>query len=700
MAVAVAGYPPTRVVDVVHTYGVVRLPDPFVWLEDNRDPEVEAWFRAQDAHARSFIAGLPGRAALIERIREIDEAKAVQIHTFERVGGRYFYLRQAIGEEVASLYFRDGLDGEERLVVDPARFARSGGVYSIHGSSPAPDGALTAVAIEAGGSEIPDLYLVEVNTGEATGTVIPRVRAGAYWLPDGSGFFYTQMRPIDPAEPRVQRYQRMPVKFHRLGSDPADDPVIVAYGQTPEAGLGPVDSALVVPLTESELAILYVSHGVDRAVTLHVAQQDALLGPSIPWRQISSRTDLIETLTIIDDRAYLLSAKDAPRKRILRVDLAGGTVATAEELVPESDLVITSLTSVGGRLFYSAMDGGVDRLFTADPREVPFRVEEIPLPLIGRVTFLSNDPREPELFISLTAWNQAPSYYRWEPQGRVVEEIGLRPIGPFDRPEGLRTERHLVRSHDGVMVPLTILYKEGIELNGRNPTLLYGYGAYGMAQRPAFGPMRLAWYEQGGIFAVAHVRGGGEFGKAWHTGGHLDSKRNSWLDFNAAAEFLIEKGYAGKGTVGAMGGSMGGVLVGRAMTSRPDLYGAVVSRVGNHNPVRNHIRANGPANYPEYGNPLDPELFPYVLAMDSYYAVRDGVRYPPMLLTSGYNDSRVDSWMPGKMAARLQQADPEGGPHLMRVEFQAGHGGVARSDIYAEEADVYAFLLWALRPQD
>jgi prolyl oligopeptidase len=243
---------------------------------------------------------------------------------------------------------------------------------------------------------------------------------------------------------------------------------------------------------------------------------------------------------------------------------------------------------------------------------------------------------------------------------------------------------------------LTLVHLDDLEKDGTNPTILYGYGAYGNPLRPFFSPTRLAWLERGGIFAIAHVRGGGEFGKEWHEGGHIETKRNSWLDFHACAEWMIDNGYTAPAHLGAQGGSMGGVLVGRAMTSRPGLYGAVVSNVGNHNPVRNHRRANGPANYPEYGNPLDPEEFPYVLAMDSYFAVREGVEYPPMLLTTGYNDSRVDPWMPGKMAARLQQVNPDGGPHLLRVEFAAGHGRVARSDALAELADIYAFFRWAL----
>jgi prolyl oligopeptidase len=690
-------YPATPVREVVHEYGNVRLPDAFAWLEEKND-ETEAWFRAQDAFARERIAAMPDRDAIFQRIRQIDEAKTVQVYSFDRVGDRYFYLRQEAGEDVGRLFYRDGIDGPDRLLVDPAEFSRTDGVYAIEYYSPAHDGNLVAVGIAAGGSEIPDLYLVDTATGEVRPTVIPRVQWGVAWLEDGSGFFYTQLRPQDPEEDPVQRYQRRPAKFHLLGSDPESDPVFISYDERPLPGQDPVAIPYVFAPPDSPYLFAALIHGVDRARTAFYARDADLSDPhSIAWMPLVDRDDRVESLALHGDTIFFLSTRAAPRRQVLKGDLRAFDKAALETLLPEEDRVLTGISVLGDRLYVTAMYGGIDEIMTMDLANPAAGFAPIELPLIGRVTLLSNDWREPDVYLSLTSWQRAPAYYRYDPADGSVTQSTLRPLGPYDSPEGLRVERVLVPSHDGVEVPLTIMYHESIELDGANPAILYGYGAYGNSQRPAFGPIRLAWLERGGVYAVAHVRGGGEFGKEWHRGGHLDTKRNSWLDFHACAEYLIEHGYSSAGRIGAMGGSMGGVLVGRAMTSRPELYGAVVSRVGNHNPVRNHRRANGPANYPEYGNPTDPEEFPYVLAMDSYFAVRDGVRYPPMLLTSGYNDARVDPWMPGKMAARLQQADPEGGPFLMRVEFDAGHGGVARSDIWEELADVYTFLFDALR---
>jgi prolyl oligopeptidase len=692
-------YPATPVREVVHAYGNVRLPDPFAWLEERTD-ETEAWFRAQDAFARQRIGEMPGRQELFNRIREIDEAKTVQVYSFDRVGDRYFYLRREIGEEVGRLFHRDGIAGEERLLVDPAQFGRSGGVYAIEYYTPSLDGDLVAVGIAAGGSEIPDLYLVDVATAQARDTVIPRVRSGPGWLEDGSGFFYTQQRPEDPDEDPAERYTRRPAKLHRLGSDPAGDPVVISHDERPLPGLDPVAMPFVFQAPGTPYLFAVLVHGVDRARTVFFARDADLSDPaSIDWHPLTDRDDSIEGLALHNDTLFLLSTRAAPRGKILYGDLRDFDKARMRVLLPEGKRVLTGMTVLGGRLYLTAMYGGIDEIMTVDAGNPASGFEPIELPLIGRVTLLANDWREPDVYLSLTSWQRAPAYYRYDPVDGSVTQSPLRPLGPYDSPEGLIVERVLVPSHDGVEVPLTIMYHESTPRDGSSPAILSGYGAYGISQRPAFGPTRLAWLERGGVFAVAHVRGGGEFGKEWHRGGHIATKRNSWLDFHACAEYLIEHGYSSAGRIGAMGGSMGGVLVGRAMTSRPELYGAVVSQVGNHNPVRNHRRANGPANYPEYGNPLDPEVFPYVLAMDSYFAVRDGVRYPPMLLTSGYNDARVDPWMPGKMAARLQQADPEGGPFLMRVEFDAGHGGVARSDIWEEIADVYTFLFRALQPQ-
>lgn len=692
-------YPDTPQQPLELVYGNVVLKDAFVWLESVGEPAVESWFREQDAFARNLIASFPERDALFERIKAIDESKTVQIYNFNRVGERYFYFKQEVGDDVGRLFYRDGTEGEDRLLVDAARFGGTDGIYSIQSYAPSRDGSLVAVMISAGGSEIPTLHVVETETGVEVGASIPRVRGRPSWLEDNSGFYYIQLRPETPGEDRSERFKRVPTKFHRLGSDPADDPVLVSYDQHPSPGLREVDTPYVFSIPGSPYTGLLVNHGVEEANTFFATTE---LDPEDPgatdWMPICSLDDEVESLALHEDSLFLLSFKNAPRRQILRADVRDFSMDAAEVVLPESDRVITGMAVLGGRLYVTAMEGGIDQLLVADPsgEEITFR--EIGLPLIGRVTLLANDDREEDIYFSLTSWKRAPAYYRYDPATGEVTLSELRPLGPYDAPDNLIVERVLVPSHDGVEIPLTLIRTDGVEPDGSNPVILYGYGAYGNPLRPGFGPMRLAWYEQGGMFAIAHVRGGGEFGKEWHEGGHLETKRNSWLDFHACAEYLIDAGWTSAKHIGAMGGSMGGVLVGRAMTSRPELYGAVVSRVGNQNPVRNHKRANGPANYPEYGNPLDPNEFPYVLAMDSYYAIQEGVDYPPMLLTSGFNDTRVPSWMPGKMAARLQYANPEGGPYLKRVEFNAGHGGVARSDIWEEQADVYAFFLRFLAP--
>ncbi|NBD36953.1 MAG: prolyl oligopeptidase family serine peptidase [Verrucomicrobia bacterium] len=699
LALAAEGpsYPETPVGDTIHTYGNVRLPDPFFWLEEHESEEAAAWFRAQSAHTRERIAAMPEREDLYERIRGIDEAKTVQIYRFDRRGDRFFYLKREVGEEVGRLFYRDGMDGEEHLIVDPADFAETDMVHAIDYYNPSWDGELVAVGIAPGGSEIPILYLVEALTGEARPQSIPRVQWDPAWLADDSGFYYSQLRQEVPGEDRVERYKRKPVKFHRLGTDPSVDPVVISYDKMPLPALTEVATPIVFPIPETPYTIGLLAHGVDRSRTLYVAEDlDPAASEKADWRLLVDREEEVETLAIKGDRIFFLSGKEAPRKKILEGDLADFDKAELKTILPESDRILNEITVLGGDLYVSYMKGGLDGLLRLDlaEREAGFR--DVELPLIGRVTLLANDEREEDVYISLTSWERAPAYYRYDPVAETVKRSPLRPLGPYDAPENVVTERVLVLSHDGVEVPLTLIHLDDLEKDGANPTILYGYGAYGNPLRPFFSPTRLAWLERGGIFAIAHVRGGGEFGKEWHEGGHIETKRNSWLDFHACAEWMIDNGYTASEHLGAQGGSMGGVLVGRAMTSRPGLYGAVVSNVGNHNPVRNHRRANGPANYPEYGNPLDPEEFPYVLAMDSYFAVREGVEYPPMLLTTGYNDSRVDPWMPGKMAARLQQVNPDGGPHLLRVEFAAGHGRVARSDALAELADIYAFFRWAL----
>ncbi|HEY3056894.1 MAG TPA: prolyl oligopeptidase family serine peptidase, partial [Thermoanaerobaculia bacterium] len=320
--------------------------------------------------------------------------------------------------------------------------------------------------------------------------------------------------------------------------------------------------------------------------------------------------------------------------------------------------------------------------------------EEIALPFEGTVAFLSTDPRYLGALISLTSWTHSPLWYRYTPENKQLRDTGLQPLSPadFSNYESLEMK---AKSNDGTLVPLSIVLRKGLKRDGTHPTLLYGYGAYGISTLPSFDPKRLAWLERGGILAYAHVRGGGEYGEDWHRAGQKKTKMNTIDDFIACAEYLIAQGFTSPSKIAGMGGSAGGILVGRAMTKRPDLFAAVISRVGASNPLRFEMTPGGPQNAMEFGSVRSQEEFEGLKAMDPYMNVSSNTKYPAVLLTTGFNDPRVPPWQPGKMAARLQAASNSGKPVLLRVDFDAGHGmGSSRSQLREELTDVYAFLLW------
>jgi prolyl oligopeptidase len=308
---------------------------------------------------------------------------------------------------------------------------------------------------------------------------------------------------------------------------------------------------------------------------------------------------------------------------------------------------------------------------------------------------MSADPRLPGVFVRLTSWVKAPAVYAYDPRAKRFADTKLQPRGPLDEPADVEAVEVKVRAADGTLVPLSIIHKRGLKLDGSNPTLIHGYGSYGISQLPFFNPQLLAWYERGGVYAVAHVRGGGEYGEEWHRAGQKETKPNTWRDFISCAEYLVERRYTTPARLAGMGQSAGGILVGRAVTERPDLFGAAVISVGLTDMLRYETTANGVPNVPEFGSVRTPEGFKALHEMSAYHHVKDGAAYPAVLVTTGINDPRVEPWLPAKMAARLQAATSSGRPVLLRVDYNAGHGvGSTRRQFAEELADIMTFLLW------
>jgi prolyl oligopeptidase len=456
----------------------------------------------------------------------------------------------------------------------------------------------------------------------------------------------------------------------------------------------PIDFPIVGTDPGSPLAVGLLAHGVQNEGTFYTAPIASLSASGgIPWKKVADTEDEVTDMAEHGDELYLLSHKDAPRSKIVRTSLSHPDVKGATTFVPQGGAVIKNVFGAQDALYLRELDAGIGHLV-----RVPYTggaPEEIKLPFEGDFSFAGADTRVAGVVITLSSWVRAPRIVRYDPATRNVADTGLQPLGKFDDPADIVSEEVKAPGYDGTLIPLSIIHRKGLPLNGSNPTLLDGYGAYGITRDPHFNPTLLAWLENGGVFAVAHVRGGGEYGESWYRGGYKLTKPNTWRDFIACAEYLVARKYTSPAKLAGEGGSAGGILIGRSITERPDLFAAAIDAVGVSDTLRVELSENGPANIPEFGSVKTQEGFEDLYAMSSYAHVVDGTAYPAVMLTTGINDPRVSPWQAGKMTARLQAATSGGRPILLRVDYEAGHGiGNTKDQRERESADEWSFLLW------
>lgn len=684
--------PPVARVEVVReTHFGTTVEDPYRWMERWQSEEAQSWLKAQASHAREVLTALPERDALLARITELGDASPA-LWSFRVAGGRTFYLRRDPGENLGKLVVRTAPDAAERVLLDPNTLG--GDVHSaIDWYAPSWDGKHVAYGVSPGGSEDSTLRVIEVDTGATPGLAIPHTTyGGVNWLPDSQAFVYN--RSPDPDAPgTTSRYVDSRMYLHQLGTDAREDVALLGRGVHPGVPMEPVDIPFIILRRDSPWMIGIVMHGDQRELTLYAAPRGGLADPaSCPWTKIADVEDAVTGLELAGDTVYLLSHRDAPRYRVLALDLPHAPGARPREVVPEGRAVIQDVTVAGDTLLTLDLDGGISRL-----RRVARgggEPEQMPLPFEGSIVEWTGDPDSTQVLLQLTSWTVSPRVYRYDATTGALADTGWRAPSPIDFSQ---VEAHEVfaPARDGTPIPLSIVHRKGLKLDGSNPTLLTGYGSYGITIPPAFRPEMLAWYERGGVWAIAHMRGGGEYGDAWHQAGRKLNKENTIGDFIACAEYLIAQGYTRADRLAGQGGSAGGIPSGGALVRRPDLWAAMVMNVPLTNALRFEWTENGPPNVLELGSSTTEEGFRGLLIIDSYLRVRDGVAYPAVLLTTGANDPRVEVWMAMKMAARLQAATSSGKPVLLRVEFQGGHGiGSTRRQLDVERAETLAFLLW------
>ncbi|TMB29504.1 MAG: S9 family peptidase [Deltaproteobacteria bacterium] len=674
-------YPPTRKVEAKDVLHGVTVTDPYRWLEDAKSPEVTSWMGAQDALARARLNAMPGRDAIADRLRQLlyYDALEAPIHR----GTRYFYTRRLASKEKAIVYLREGRDGTERVLLDPNTWTKDGS-EGLGGWWPSWDGKRVAFKIRHNNSDETTTYVLDADTLERSKVdVIDGTKyAGASWTPAGDGFYYTWIPPPGSV-PVADRPGEQVIKFHRLGEDPVKDRVVVEK-------IGDPTTFQNVELSiDGHWLVRTVSHGWR---STDVSFRDARSAGS-PWTTLVSGQDSIYDLDVFRDRFYVNTNEGAPNRRVFAVDPAHPDRGSWREIIPErKDATLESASLVGGKLAVVYLK---DVLSRVEIRDLDGKLaRELPLPELGSASGLVGRPDEDEAYFSFESFTVPDTIYRTSvAQGGM--EVFFRLQVPVDSSR-YATEQLFATSKDGTKVPVFLVRAKGQKPDKNTPALLTGYGGFLISERPRFRPAIFPWLERGGVFALAVLRGGGEYGEEWHRAGMLTRKQNVFDDFIAASEKLVADGWTSSPKLAILGGSNGGLLVSAAEVQRPDLYGAILCGVPLIDMVRYHLFGSGKTWISEYGSADDAEQFKAILAYSPMQHVKQGVRYPATLLLSADADDRVDPMHARKFAAELQEAST-GGPVLLRIERHSGHGGSDQIKATIDRtADEYAFALSAM----
>jgi prolyl oligopeptidase len=675
--------PETPIIPVTNTYHGVEVIDNYQWLENGEDPEVRNWAESQNNYTRWILDHIPFREAIARRLQELYNEASPEYYGFHYRKGVLFAIKRQPPKDQPMLVKLDSPHdlSTEQVILDPNILDETGRT-SIDFYVVSPDAKLVAVSLSQSGTEDGDVHVYEVSTGKSLPDVIPRVNgptAGGdvAWKPDGSGFYYTRYPRKNERPPEDMRFYQQ-VYYHQLGTSTDEDAYVIGkeFPRIAEIEFETSD--------DSKYILAEVANG-DGGEFAHY-----LLDPSGKWTQITQFSDMINRVKFGPDNAlYLLSYKNASRGKILRLPPGETRLSRVNTVVPESEAVIRSFLPTDNKIYVRDLAGGPSQIRVLNltgrfEKLVPL----IPVSSVWGMVSLGGD----SILFTNSSYVEPPACYTYQPSQEKPLRTAIYVTSPADFTD-VEVIRKFATSKDGTQVPLNIILKKGTQLDGNNPTVLYGYGGYGSSQTPWYNRTLSVWLDQGGVYAIANIRGGGEFGEDWHKAGNLTNKQNVFDDFAACAQYLIDAGYTNPSKLAIRGGSNGGLLVGATMTQHPDLFRAVVCQKGVLDMLRVELDPNGEFNITEFGTVKDPEHFEALYAYSPYHNVLDGKPYPDVLFTADENDGRVNPSNSRKMVARLQAATSSEGYVLLRMSSGSGHGiGSAMSENIALNADVYAFL--------
>jgi prolyl oligopeptidase len=670
---------------VTETFFGQKITDQYRYFE-KQDAVVTDWMKAEGRYTRSVLDALPQHDAILQRLSAMTGSWDVVTSIIES-SGRTFYEQRSAGSDNFDLMVRDS-NGQVRKIVDVAaiRAANGGEPFAINYFQPSNDGTKVAVGISQGGSENASLWVYDSTTGAKIAGPLPNAQNGfAYWTPDDRSLFVNLMTPLKPGQPETEKYKFSKAYVWDLKSEPV---AVLGTGISPAVTVKPEEFPGIGTFPGSPFAVAVNVNGVQNELAMWTAPVGDAGRADAPWKKLVDRDDDVTNIAAAGNRIFLLSHKDAPTFKVLALN-AGDPISAAREFVAgRPDRVIESIGAAADGLYVRARRGVYSELIRVPLQGGPEQV--IPLPYKGSINEMSGDPRYPGAIIILDGWAVPPKTFAYDPaKGFSDLHMGTPPKG-FD-PAQYETLDLKAKAKDGVEVPLSFVTSKGAK--HPRPVMLMAYGSYGISQFPAFGTRTMATVPNGIDYAVCHVRGGGELGEAWRLGGKDANKPNTWRDLIACGEQLISAGYTRKDMLFILGGSAGGITVGRAMEERPDLFAGVFDLVPAANSIRSEFSQTGPANIPEFGTIKDKQGFENLYAMDTVQHAKAGVKYPPVIISTGLNDPRVSSWEPAKFAATLRSLGGTN-PVLFRVDEKAGHGiGSTKSQNDALYADIAAFIL-------
>jgi len=680
---AIEPAPQTPKKPVSDEYHGTTVEDPYQWLEKDDDTEVKAWSNTQNQRTRDYLDKLTDRAAIEKQLTEWYAKTSPSYSSLVSRPGILFAMKFQPPKQQPLLVTLASADDpkSEKVVLDPNALDIKG-TTAIDWFVPSLDGKRVAVSLSTGGSEDGRLHIYETATGKALPDMIAHVQyptagGSAAWNADGTGIYYTRFpRKGERREPDLNFYQQ--IYFHKLGTADTEDTYSIGKDF-------PRIAEIVLEASRDGRYILATVANGDGGDFAHY-----LLGPDATWKQITQFSDQIKAARLgRDNTLYLLSRAGAPRGKILRLPLDTPELNSAVEIVPAGEPVIEQIVPTADAVYVGDLLGGPSQIrrFGLDGKGETI----IPIPKISAVQQMLALEDNSLLFRDVS-YTEPAAWFHCEKGKTEPVKTALRSTSPVSFAD-IEVTREFATAKDGAKIPLNIIFRKGMKRDGQNPTLLYGYGGYGISMSPNFDFTRRLWFDRSGAYVVANIRGGGEFGEDWHKAGNLTKKQNVFDDFAAAAEYLIKQKYTRPEKLAIQGGSNGGLLMGAMITQHPDLMRAVVSSVGIYDMLRVELAPNGAFNVTEFGTVKDPEQFKALYAYSPYHHVVDGTKFPSILMMTGANDGRVAPYHSRKMIARLDEANKAGNPILLRTSSSAGHGiGTALSERIKQSADIYAFL--------